>query len=71
MVEFNVVIEKDEDGWYVATAPDIPGCYTQGKTIPQVLERIKEAIEVCLEADGSEKVRPLKFIGLQRVEIAQ
>lgn len=47
MTEFNVIIEKDEEGWYVASVPEIPGCYTQGKTIPQVLERIKEAIEVC------------------------
>lgn len=43
---FTVIIEQGEDGWYIATVPDIPGCYTQGKTIPQVLERIKEAIEV-------------------------
>ncbi|MEK6800850.1 MAG: type II toxin-antitoxin system HicB family antitoxin [Nanoarchaeota archaeon] len=51
MAEFNIVIEKDENEWYVATVPEIPGCHTQGKTIPQVLERIKEAIEVCLESD--------------------
>ncbi len=48
MTEFNVIIEKDEDGWYVASVSEIQGCYTQGKTISQVLERIKEAIEVCL-----------------------
>jgi predicted RNase H-like HicB family nuclease len=68
--EFTVIIEKDEDGWYVATAPDMPGCYTQGKTIPQVLERIKEAIEVCVEADG-EEMKPLKFVGIQRISLKQ
>ena len=68
MVEFNVIIEKDEDGWYVANVPEIPGCYTQGKTIQQVLERIKEAISVCIEADG-EDIKPLKFVGIQRVEM--
>ena len=68
MVEFNVIIEKDEDGWFVASVPEIQGCHTQGKTLQQVLERIKEAIEVCIEADGL-SVRPLKFIGIQRVEI--
>ena len=68
MVEFNVIIEKDEEEWYVASVPEIPGCYTQGKTIQQVLERIKEAIEVCLEADG-ENIKPMKFIGIQRVEM--
>jgi predicted RNase H-like HicB family nuclease len=68
MVEFNVVIEKDEAGWYVASVPEIAGCYTQGKTLQQVLERIKEAIEVCV-ADG-EVIKPMKFVGLQRVEVA-
>jgi len=43
----NILIEKDEEGWYVASVPEIQGCYTQAKTIPQLLERIKEAIEVC------------------------
>ena len=65
---FQVLIEQDEEGWYVASVPDIQGCYTQGKTIPEVLERIKEAIEVCLEAE-KEGIKPLKFIGIQQVEI--
>ena len=70
-MEFTIIIERDEDGIYVASVPEIQGCYTQGKTIPQVLERIKEAIEVCLEADGEEAIRPLKFIGVQKVEITR
>lgn len=68
MVEFNVILEKDEEGFYVASVPEIQGCYTQGKTIPQVLERIKEAIEVCLEADG-DNIKPMKFIGIQKIEM--
>ena len=68
MLNFTVLIEQDEDGLYVATVPDITGCYTQGKTIAQVLERIKEAIEVCLEAD-KEEISPMKFIGVQQIEI--
>ena len=65
---FTVLLERGEDNWYVATVPDIPGCYTQGKTVAQVLDRIKEAIEVCLEAD-KEEIEPMKFIGVQQVEI--
>lgn len=68
VLNFTVLIEQDEDGLYVATVPDINGCYTQGKTISQVLERIKEAIEVCLEAD-KEEILPMKFIGVQQIEI--
>ncbi len=46
-MDFNVIIEQDEDNVYVATVPELEGCHTQGKTIQEVLERIKEAIELC------------------------
>jgi predicted RNase H-like HicB family nuclease len=65
---FTVLIEQDEDGVYVAKVPDIPGCYTQGKTIGQAMERVKEAIQVCLEADKEEH-QNMKFIGLQQIEV--
>ena len=68
ILNFNVFIEQDEDGVYVARVPEIEGCYTQGKTLEEVMERIREAIEVCLEAD-KEKVNPMKFIGMQRVQV--
>lgn len=67
-MEFTVLIEQDEDGIFVAKVPDIAGCYTQGKTVSQVLERVKEAIQVCLEADGS--VEPLKFVGVQQMQVS-
>ncbi len=59
--DFTVVLEQDEEGWYVATASDIPRCYTQGKTIQQALERVKEAIEVCLEAEPEQIKKSLKL----------
>jgi len=68
VLDFTVLIEQDEEGWYVATVPDIQGCYTQGRTIPEVLDRIREAIEVCLEGD-KEEIKPMKFIGLQQIQI--
>ncbi|MBI2657447.1 type II toxin-antitoxin system HicB family antitoxin [Candidatus Woesearchaeota archaeon] len=46
---FTVVIEKDEDGYYVGYVPSIKGCHTQGKTIDELMKNIKEAIELCLE----------------------
>ncbi len=45
--EFTVVLKQDEDGWIAAKVPDIQGCATQGKTISQALDRVKEAIQVC------------------------
>jgi len=68
-MEFNIIIEKDEEGWYIASVPEIQGCYTQARTIPQLLERIKEAVEVCLESE--KEIKPLKFIGIQKIEIEQ
>ncbi|MDP3987083.1 MAG: type II toxin-antitoxin system HicB family antitoxin [Nanoarchaeota archaeon] len=68
IMDFTVLIEQDEDGLYVATVPDIDGCQTQGKTITEVMDRIKEAIELCLEADG-EDIEPMRFIGIQKVQI--
>ena len=68
VMDFNVFIEQDEDEIYVARVPEIDGCFTQGKTLQEVVERIKEAIEVCLEAD-KEDIKPMKFIGMQRVQI--
>jgi predicted RNase H-like HicB family nuclease len=64
VMDFDVLIEQDEDGIYLAKVPEIQGCYTQGKNIQEVLERIKKAIEVCLEADKKE-VNPIKFVGIQ------
>lgn len=51
MPQFNfpIIIEKDEDGFFVASTPVISGCYTQGKTYKQALERIREAISLHLE----------------------
>ena len=65
---FTVLIEQDEDGMYVAKVPDIHGCYTQGKTVHQVMERVREAIQVCLEAE-KEEMPKMKFIGLQQIEV--
>lgn len=65
---FTVLIERDEDGWYVAKVPDIQGCATQGRTVEEVLERVKEAIQVCIEAE-KEPPQPLKFIEVKQVEV--
>ncbi len=68
IMDFTVLIEQDEDGIYVARVPELEGCYTQGKTLEILLERIKEAIEVCIEGDKDE-INPMKFIGIQRVQV--
>lgn len=64
--EFSVVIEKDEDGYYVASVPALRGCHTQARSLDALMKRIKEAIELCLEV---EEPSANEFIGVQRVAI--
>ena len=56
--EYTVVIERAEEGYYIGNVPVLPGCHTRAKTVDQPSERMKEAIEVCIEdyGDASEKV---------------
>jgi predicted RNase H-like HicB family nuclease len=67
--QFDVVIERDEEGYYVASVPQLPGCHTQARSLDEVTQRIREAIELCLEAEGAPE-RSLEFIGIQRITIA-
>jgi predicted RNase H-like HicB family nuclease len=50
--KFTVLIERDEEGYYVASVPDLRGCHTQAKTLDTLMKRIREAIELCLEVEG-------------------
>jgi predicted RNase H-like HicB family nuclease len=67
--QFDIVIERDEEGYYIASVPQLPGCHTQARSLDEVMERIREAIELCLEVAGAPE-RSLEFIGIQRITIA-
>lgn len=67
--EFDVVIEQDHDGYYVATVPALPGCHTQAKSLDALIERVREAVELCLEVEAN-KVDTLQFVGMQRITVA-
>lgn len=69
MKQFDVIIEKDSEGYYVASVPALKGCHTQAKSLDVLMERIREAIELCLEVQ-EEIQEPLDFIGVQRVSVA-
>jgi predicted RNase H-like HicB family nuclease len=66
--EFTVVIERDSDDWYVASVPALRGCHTQARTLDELLERVLEAIGVCVEGGAGED-EALSFVGIHRVAI--
>ncbi len=66
--EFNIIIEQDEDGFFVASVPELRGCHTQAKSLDVLMERIKEAIELCLEVEEL-PVRTPRFVGIQRMTV--
>ncbi|MCK9635489.1 MAG: type II toxin-antitoxin system HicB family antitoxin [Methylobacter tundripaludum] len=69
MTQFDVIIEKDSEGNFVASVPALRGCHTQAKSLDVLMERIREAIELCLEVQG-ETPEPLDFVGVQRISVA-
>jgi predicted RNase H-like HicB family nuclease len=56
--EFSVIIERDAEGYYVASVPALRGCHTQATSLDELMARVREAIELCLEVQG-ECVEPL------------
>ena len=66
--QFDVIVEKDSEGYYVAHVPALPGCHTQAKSLDELSERIREAIELCLEERG-DIPESLDFVGVQRITV--
>ena len=66
--KFTVVIEQDEDGFYVATVPALKGCHTQARKLDTLMKRIREAIALCLEEE-SDQTGPLELVGIQQISI--
>jgi predicted RNase H-like HicB family nuclease len=65
---FTVLVEKDEEGYFVATVPELRGCHTQAKSLDVLMRRAQEAIALCL-ADESRPARRT-FVGVQQVQVA-
>ena len=67
--EYSVIIEQDADGLYVASVPTLQGCHTQGRSLDEVMERIREAVELCIEERG-EDAGALEFVSIQKIVVA-
>lgn len=64
--DFTVIVERDVDGWYVADVPELPSCHTQARSLDELTERGREAIELCLE---DTMVEPSALVGIQRISV--
>lgn len=67
-MDFNLIIEKGEDGYFIAEVAELPGCRTQAKSMDELIERIREAISLCLEADDNFNFKS-NFLGVQKIEV--
>jgi predicted RNase H-like HicB family nuclease len=65
--DFHVVIERDEEGWLVGSVPALPGCHTQAHSLDELMERIQEAVEVCLET--GDEINASEFVGVQKITV--
>ena len=68
MGEFNIIIEQDEEGYFISEVVGLPGCHTQAKTIDELIKRTKEAISLYLKVMKDEIIKE-KFIGLQKIYV--
>ena len=66
--KFTVLIERDEDGFYVATVPALQGCHTQAKSLDTLMKRVREVIELCLE-EGNGEIDTLELVGIQQIAV--
>lgn len=65
--KFTLVIEKDEDGFYMATVPELPGCHTQARSLDKLEERIREAVTLYLSVE--KEIPRTTFFGVQVLEV--
>ncbi len=66
--EFNVIIERDSAGYYVASVAELPGCHTQAKSLDALMKRVHEAVGVHLKSKGSD-AGSSEFVGIQRIVV--
>jgi len=66
--ESTVIIEQDEQGYYIAEVPELKGCHTQAKSLDTLMERVKEAIQLCLEVYGK-KYPITHLVGVQKIAL--
>jgi len=70
LLQFTVIYEIDEDGYFIVSVPSIPGCYTQGKTFEEAKKRIKDVIKLCLDDEPDYANEPQsEFMGIDKITL--
>ena len=67
--KFTVVIERDDEGYLVGTVPGLKGCHSQARSVDELLERMKESIQLCLEVEREDIPEPLELVGVQTIVV--
>jgi len=67
--KFTVVIERDEEGYYVASVPALPGCHTQAKNLDSLMKRVREAIQLYLDSEDISLDTQLELVGIQQISV--
>ena len=67
--QYTVIIEKGEDGNFIGTALELKGCHSQGKTVEELLNNMREAIMLCLEVQGESEPYIKEIVGIQKVAV--
>ena len=66
--QFTVIVERDREGWYVGTVAELAGCHTQARSLDKLIDRIREALELCLKVRRDDSPAN-EFVGVQRIAV--
>lgn len=70
---FPVIIEKDENNYYIGKVPSLKSCYTQAKTLPILYKRLDEVVSLCIEVEKkyfTDEIQQNEFVGVQQLEFS-
>jgi predicted RNase H-like HicB family nuclease len=66
--EFSVIIERDAEGYYVASVPALRSCHTQARSLDELMARVREAVELCVEVEAA-SIELLEFVGIHKIMV--
>ncbi len=70
VMRLSVIVERDQDGWYVGWVPELPGCHSQAKTLDELMNRIRESVDLYLEVEKTDMDVLREFVGVQFLEVS-